>query len=176
MDVVPFPPPLKPEPLHPCSHPFKRSILLRHYHAALSLSMPVTSFNASDLPQTFVDSADTNGGVYGDGQEDKSERKKNSSTSSRGTRKKRENINGALMSFINVYAKSARKRNEILEHKVASSSYAISSTNDDGTVSSKRNDEDEDFLNQCFEILNTMDEIDGDSYSKAIKLMHDDVT
>ncbi|KAF3445955.1 hypothetical protein FNV43_RR11132 [Rhamnella rubrinervis] len=62
------------------------------------------------------------------------------------------------------------------QHKVASSSSATLFTNDDGAVPSKRNDEDEDLLNQCFEILNTMDEIDGDSYSKAIKLLYDDVT
>ncbi|KAF3436793.1 hypothetical protein FNV43_RR19546 [Rhamnella rubrinervis] len=40
----------------------------------------------------------------------------------------------------------------------------------------KRNDEDENLLNQYFEILNTMDEIDGDSYSQIIKLLHDNVT
>ena len=38
------------------------------------------------------------------------------------------------------------------------------------------NDGDEELLNQCFKILNTMDEIDGDSYSKALKLLHDDVS
>ncbi|KAF3438509.1 hypothetical protein FNV43_RR21271 [Rhamnella rubrinervis] len=120
--------------------------------------------------------------VDDDGQEDKfngmdkSEENKNSSTSSRGTRRKRENISGAIISFINVYVESARKRNEILEHKVASFSSANSSTHDDGTVPLKRNDEDENLLNQYFEILNTMDEIDGDSYSQIIKLLHDNVT
>ena len=108
----------------------------------------------------------------GDDQEDKSDEKKNSSTSSRGTRRKRENISGALMSFINVYAESTKKKNEILEHKLMSSS----STNDNIAVLSVENDIDEDLLNQCFEILNTIDEIDGNSYSKALKLLHDDVS
>ena len=112
----------------------------------------------------------------GDGQEDKSDEKKNSSTSSRGTRRKRENISGALMSFINVYAESTKKRNEILEHKLDSSSSTTSSTNEDIVVHSVENDRDEELLNQCFEILNAMDEIDGDSYSKALKLLHDDVS
>ena len=112
----------------------------------------------------------------GDGQEDKSYEKKNSSTSSRGTRRKRENISGALMSFIDVYAESTKKRNEILEHKLVSSSSTTSSTNEDIVVRSVENDRDEELLNQCFEILNAMDEIDGDSYSKALKLLHDDVS
>ena len=38
------------------------------------------------------------------------------------------------------------------------------------------NDKDEELFNQRFEILNTMDEIDGDSYSKALKLLYDDVS
>ncbi|KAF3440311.1 hypothetical protein FNV43_RR18595 [Rhamnella rubrinervis] len=112
--------------------------------------------------------------VDGDGQEDKSDGM-DKSTNSRGTHRKTKNISRAFMSFINVYVESAKKGNEILEHKVASSSSATSSTNDYGTVLSKRNDEVEDLLNQCFEILNMMEEIDGDSYSKAIKLLHDDV-
>ena len=76
------------------------------------------------------------------------------------------------MSFIDMYAESTKKKNEILEHKLMSSS----STNDNIAVFSVENDIDEDLLNQCFEILNTIDEIDGDSYSKALKLLHDDVS
>ena len=76
------------------------------------------------------------------------------------------------MSFIDMYAESTKKKNEILEHKLMSSS----STNDDIAVLSMENDINKDLLNQCFEILNTIDEIDGDSYSKALKLLHDDVS
>ncbi|KAF3457451.1 hypothetical protein FNV43_RR02109 [Rhamnella rubrinervis] len=161
-----------------CPHYEKLQVIYEDTMATGEFSFPSTRIPSDSEDGNTINEMN----VDGDGQEDKSygmdksEGNKNSSTSSRGTRRKRENISGALMSFINVYAESARKRNEILEHKVASSSSATSSTNDDGAVPSKRNDEDEDLLNQCFEILNTMDEIDGDSYSKAIKLLHDDVT
>ena len=103
----------------------------------------------------------------GDGQEDKSYEKKNSSTSSRGTRRKRENISRVLMSFIDVYVESTKKRNEILKYKLVISS-TTSSTNDDIVVRSVRNDGDEELLNQYFEILNTIDEIDEDTYSKDL--------
>ena len=128
------------------------------------------------IPSNSEDDNTTEMNADGDGQEDKSDEKKNSSTSSRGTRRKRENISGALMSFIDVYAESTKKRNEILEHKLLGSSSTTSSTNEDIVVRSVENDRDEELLNQCFEILNTMDEIDGDSYSKALKLLHDDVS
>ena len=68
------------------------------------------------IPSDSEDDNTTEMNADGDGQEDKSDEKKNSSTSSRGTRRKRENISGALMSFIDVYAESTKKRNEILEH------------------------------------------------------------
>ena len=80
------------------------------------------------------------------------------------------------MSFIDVYAESIKKRNEILEHKLVSYSSTTSSTNDDIAVHSVENYGEEELPNQCFEILNTMDKIDGDSYSKALKLLHDDVS
>ena len=111
--------------------------------------------------------------VDGDGQDkfdgmNKSNGKKNSSTSSRRTHRERENISGALVFFIDVYAESTKKRNEIVEHKVVSSSSNNSSINDNSAVRLVGNDGDEELLNQYFEILNTIDEIDEDTYSKDL--------
>lgn len=74
-------------------------------------------------------------------------------------------------SFTNVCAESSKNRNELLEKGVTDSAPLRGSDEAIQPVATS-NDE----LMQCFEILNTMEEIDGDSYSKSLMLFREDAT
>lgn len=65
------------------------------------------------------------------------------------------------------------KTNEIFEQRYIGS--ASSRSNEEFQLVVK-NVSDEEYLMQCLEILNKMEEIDDDSYSKALKLFHGDAT
>lgn len=65
------------------------------------------------------------------------------------------------------------KTNEIFEQRFIGSA---SSRSNEEFQSVVKNVSDEEYLMQCLEILNKMEEIDDDSYSKALKLFHGDAT
>lgn len=65
------------------------------------------------------------------------------------------------------------KTNEIFEQIFIGSA---SSQSNEEIQSVVKNVSDEEYLMQCLEILNKMEEIDDDSYSKALKLFHGDAT
>lgn len=71
------------------------------------------------------------------------------------------------LSFTDVCAESSKKRNEMFEQRF------IGSESLPGNNAVQSAAKDEECLTQCVEILNKMEEIDDDSYSKALKLFHD---
>lgn len=78
------------------------------------------------------------------------------------------------LSFTDLCAESSKKRNETFEQRFIGSE---SLPGNNAVQSSVAKDvSDEECLMQCVEILNKMEEIDDDSYSKALKLFHDDAT
>uniref|UniRef100_A0A9I9ELR2 L10-interacting MYB domain-containing protein-like n=1 Tax=Cucumis melo TaxID=3656 RepID=A0A9I9ELR2_CUCME len=73
--------------------------------------------------------------------------------------------------FIDVYAENAKRKNDILEKR---SFDCKSSQIDESQTSSKKDDFDEELM-ECFNILNTMEDVDGEAYSKILKLLHGDL-
>ncbi|KAK9911053.1 hypothetical protein M0R45_034977 [Rubus argutus] len=73
-------------------------------------------------------------------------------------------------SFTDACAESSKKRNEMFEQRFIGSE---SLPGNDAAQSVAKDVSDEECLMQCVEILNKMEEIDDDSYSKALKLFHD---
>ncbi|KAM5554606.1 hypothetical protein ABKV19_022816 [Rosa sericea] len=78
-----------------------------------------------------------------------------------------------LSSFANVHGESSKKRHEIAEQRFTDSAPL---RGNDEVQSVSKEVSDEEYLMQCFGILNKMDEIDDDSYSKALKLFRGDAT
>ncbi|KAK9911051.1 hypothetical protein M0R45_034975 [Rubus argutus] len=78
-----------------------------------------------------------------------------------------------ISSFTNVRGESSKKRLETAEQRFTDSAPL---RGNDEVQSVAKEVSDEEYLMQCFGILNKMDEIDDDSYSKALKLFRGDAT
>ncbi|CAK9327875.1 unnamed protein product [Citrullus colocynthis] len=71
----------------------------------------------------------------------------------------------------NVYAKNAKRKNDILEKRTHSST--ASQVDEDQSLGKKDIVDEE--LMECFKILNTMEDIDEEAYTKVLKLLHKDL-
>ncbi|XP_004308455.1 PREDICTED: TMV resistance protein N-like [Fragaria vesca subsp. vesca] len=78
------------------------------------------------------------------------------------------------LSFTNVHGESSKKRHEVAQEQRFTDSAPLRAN--DEVQSASKEISDEEYLMQCFGILNKMDEIDDDSYSKALKLFRGDPT
>ncbi|CAK9327681.1 unnamed protein product [Citrullus colocynthis] len=70
----------------------------------------------------------------------------------------------------NVYAENAKRKNDILEKRTHSST---ARQVDEGQSLGEKDVDEE--LMKCFKILNTMEDIDGEAYTKVLKLLHGDL-
>ncbi|XP_004306999.1 PREDICTED: uncharacterized protein LOC101294108 [Fragaria vesca subsp. vesca] len=76
--------------------------------------------------------------------------------------------------FTNVHGERSKKRHEVAQEQRFTDSAPLRAN--DEVQSASKEVSDEKYLMQCFGILNKMDEIDDDSYSKALKLFRGDPT
>ncbi|TYK21539.1 L10-interacting MYB domain-containing protein-like [Cucumis melo var. makuwa] len=77
-------------------------------------------------------------------------------------RRNRDEFGSFFSSFLDVYAENAKRKNDILEKRSF------------GCTSSEV-DESHEELMECLDILNTMEDVDGEAYSKIPKLLHKDL-
>ncbi|KAA0043359.1 L10-interacting MYB domain-containing protein-like [Cucumis melo var. makuwa] len=70
-----------------------------------------------------------------------------------------------------VYAENAKRKNDILEKR----SFGCTSSEVDESQTSSKNDDLHEELMECLDILNTMEDVDGETYSKILKLLHGDL-
>ncbi|XP_050386375.1 uncharacterized protein LOC126802735 [Argentina anserina] len=77
-------------------------------------------------------------------------------------------------SFTRVHGDSSKKRHKTAHEQRFADSVPLRANDEVQSVSKEVSDEE--YLMQCFGILNKMDEIDDDSYSKALKLFRGDPT
>lgn len=85
------------------------------------------------------------------------------------SKRKREVINDIMSSLKELYVENLKRRNDILEERLV----GISSADFSETSSKARDDED---LNKCFKILNSMVDIDDKAYTKILKQLLADTT
>uniref|UniRef100_A0A9I9E8L5 Uncharacterized protein n=1 Tax=Cucumis melo TaxID=3656 RepID=A0A9I9E8L5_CUCME len=69
---------------------------------------------------------------------------------------------------VDVYAENAKRKNDILEKRSFGCTF---SEVDESQTSSKKDDLYEKLM-ECLDILNTMEDVDGQAYSKILKLLH----
>uniref|UniRef100_A0A9I9EA03 L10-interacting MYB domain-containing protein-like n=1 Tax=Cucumis melo TaxID=3656 RepID=A0A9I9EA03_CUCME len=86
-------------------------------------------------------------------------------------RRKKDEFGSFFSSFLDVYAENAKRKNDILEKR---SFGCTSSQVDESQTSSKKDDLHEELI-ECLDILNTMEDVDGETYSKILKLLHGDL-
>uniref|UniRef100_A0A9I9E8A3 Myb/SANT-like domain-containing protein n=1 Tax=Cucumis melo TaxID=3656 RepID=A0A9I9E8A3_CUCME len=86
-------------------------------------------------------------------------------------RRNRDKFGSFFSSFLDVYAENANRNNDILDKR---SFGCTSSEVDESQTSSKKDDLHEELM-ECLDILNTMEDVDGETYSKILKLLHGDL-
>uniref|UniRef100_A0A9I9EIN4 Myb/SANT-like domain-containing protein n=1 Tax=Cucumis melo TaxID=3656 RepID=A0A9I9EIN4_CUCME len=87
-------------------------------------------------------------------------------------RRNRDEFDSFFSPFLNIYAENAMRNNDILEKR---SFGCTSSEVDESQTSSKKDDDLHEELMECLDILHTMEDVDGDTYSKILKLLHRDL-
>lgn len=88
-------------------------------------------------------------------------------------KKLRERVNTAMADALVAMSENSKKKLELLERKMSSTpSSAFINDSGDGAHSK----EDHDLLMECVDTLSTLEGIDGASFAKATKLIHDDPT
>uniref|UniRef100_A0A9I9ELV9 Myb/SANT-like domain-containing protein n=1 Tax=Cucumis melo TaxID=3656 RepID=A0A9I9ELV9_CUCME len=86
-------------------------------------------------------------------------------------RRNRDEFGSFFSSFLDVYAENTKRKNDILEKR---SFGCTSSEVDESQTSSKKDDLHEELM-ECLDILNTREDVDGEAYSKILKLLHEDL-
>ncbi|TYK08682.1 L10-interacting MYB domain-containing protein-like [Cucumis melo var. makuwa] len=86
-------------------------------------------------------------------------------------RRKKDKFSSFFSSFLDVYAENAKRKNDILEKR---SLGCTSSQVDESQTSSKKDDLHKELM-ECLDILNTMEDVDGEAFSKILKLLHGDL-
>uniref|UniRef100_A0A9I9EKF7 Myb/SANT-like domain-containing protein n=2 Tax=Cucumis melo TaxID=3656 RepID=A0A9I9EKF7_CUCME len=86
-------------------------------------------------------------------------------------RRNRDEFGNFFSSFLDVYAENAKRKNDILEKR---SFGCTSSEVDESQTSSKKYDLHEELM-EYLDILNTMEDVDREAYSKILKLLHGDL-
>ncbi|KAA0066986.1 L10-interacting MYB domain-containing protein-like [Cucumis melo var. makuwa] len=86
-------------------------------------------------------------------------------------RRKKDEFGSFFSSFLDVYAENAKRKNNILEKR----SFGCTSSQVDESQTSNKKDDLHEELMECLDILNTMEDVDGEAYSKILKLLHEDL-
>ncbi|XP_050941526.1 L10-interacting MYB domain-containing protein-like [Cucumis melo] len=83
----------------------------------------------------------------------------------------RDEYDSFFSSFLDVYAENVKRKNDILEKR----SFGFTSSEVDESQTSSKKDDLHEELMECLDILNTMEDVDGEAYSKILKLLHGDL-
>uniref|UniRef100_A0A9I9EHI2 Myb/SANT-like domain-containing protein n=1 Tax=Cucumis melo TaxID=3656 RepID=A0A9I9EHI2_CUCME len=131
-----------------------------HYEKLVRIFRDTTATDSEDENENDV-ASNTNIGVE---ENDKGKSKKR-------VRRNRDEFGSFFSSFLDVYAENAKRKNDILEKR---SFGCTSSEVDESQTSSKKVDLHEELM-ECLDILNTIEDVDGEAYTKILKLLHRDL-
>ncbi|KAF7822113.1 protein ALP1-like [Senna tora] len=102
------------------------------------------------------------------------EKSKKTKTPTTSGNKRKEIIQTAIADALTVLGDNSRKKLELLEKRIGDSTTSFTSVEDSGDVNRSWSFQDREIVNDYMNALNALEGIDGLSYAKATKYIHDD--
>ncbi|KAL2933926.1 L10-interacting MYB domain-containing protein [Bienertia sinuspersici] len=149
----------------------------KHYDKLCTIFGDTTATGASSHPSTKSPSDskddDNTDGEVGNCEKDGEEGPKTKKAKPNVNPKKlREKVNIAMANALVAMSENSKKKLELLEKKMSATTSSTSA--DDGNDIGNHSKENHDLLLECIDALSSLEGIDGNSFTKATRLIHDD--